>query len=138
MTNEMCLGLLTGDGIYTVRRVVFPAHSDIAFRAVLGFHQRCPHESVDGWHRMLLLTRACRPLIRQLKCTKGDGVAQLVEHRLDIQRSEVRTPSGTQYKKNCESFSESNFCADSLSSVCPTPVCIRTHNNGHVRTLKIL
>ena len=23
-------------------------------------------------------------------------------------------------------------------SVCPVPVCIRTHRNGHVRTLKIL
>ena len=37
----------------------------------------------------------------------------------------------------CESFSESKCCADSLS-VCPTPVCIPTHKNDHVRTLKIL
>ena len=37
----------------------------------------------------------------------------------------------------CVSFSESKCCADSLS-VCPTPVCIRTHKNDHVRTLKIL
>ena len=28
-------------------------------------------------------------------------------------------------------------CVDSLS-VCPTPVCIRTHKNDHIRTLKIL
>ena len=27
-------------------------------------------------------------------------------------------------------------CADSLS-VCPTPVCIRTHTNDHVRTLQM-
>ena len=31
----------------------------------------------------------------------------------------------------------SQTCADSLS-VCPTPMCIRTHNNDHVRTLKII
>ena len=28
-----------------------------------------------------------------------DGVAQLVEHRLEIQRPDVRTPSGAQEKK---------------------------------------
>ena len=38
-------------------------------------------------------------------------------------------------KKNGEFFSKSDCCADSLS-VCPTPVCSRTHKN--VRTLKIL
>ena len=35
-------------------------------------------------------------------------------------------------------FSSQKWCADSCS-VCPIPrVCIRTHENNHVRTLKIL
>ena len=34
-------------------------------------------------------------------------------------------------------FLSQKCCADSLS-VCPTPVCIRTHKNDHVRTIKIL
>ena len=36
----------------------------------------------------------------------------------------------------CDTFSESKCCAD--LSECPTPVCIRTHKNDHVRILKIL
>ena len=66
---------------------------------------------------------------------RGDGVAQWVERRTRIQRSRVRIPPVRSTRKMCESFSESKCCADS-SSVCPTPVCIRTHRN--VRTLKIL
>ena len=65
----------------------------------------------------------------------GDGVAQLAEHRLQIQRPEIRTPSGEQ-EQIVSFFAESKCCAD--SSVCPTPVCVRLHKNGHVRTLKIL
>ena len=41
-------------------------------------------------------------------------------------------------RTHCEkSFPEPKCCADSLS-VCPTPVCIRTHKNDHVRMFKII
>ena len=45
----------------------------------------------------------------------------------------VRIPPGAQEKRV---FLSQKGCAD--SSVCPTPVCIRTHMKDHVRTLKIL
>ena len=67
------------------------------------------------------------------ECHWGDGVAQWVKRRTRIQKvegSNPAPPSGAQ-ENNCESFSESKCCADSLS-VCPIPVCIRTHKN--VRT----
>ena len=34
-------------------------------------------------------------------------------------------------------FPSQNCCADTMS-MCPTPVCIHTHKNDRVRTLKIL
>ena len=40
-------------------------------------------------------------------------------------------------RKYVRVFPSQKRCADSLS-VYPTPVCIRTHKNDHVRTLKIL
>ena len=39
-------------------------------------------------------------------------------------------------RKTVRVFPGQKCCADSLS-VCPTPVCVHTHTNDHVRTLKI-
>ena len=68
----------------------------------------------------------------------GDGVAQLVERQpQDPMDSMIRgTNPVRSTRKICESFSELKCCAY-LLLVCPTPVCIRTHNNDHIRTLKI-
>ena len=63
---------------------------------------------------------------------RGDGVAQVVDHRTRDPKIRGSNPSRSTRK----SFPESKCCADSLS-VCPTPVCLRTHKNDHVRTLKI-
>ena len=74
-------------------------------------------------------------LLNDLNCThniessviKGvTGVALLVEHRIQTQRSAVRTlpASGAQEKKR--------KCADSLS-VCPTPMCIDIY--ARIRTI---
>ena len=37
-------------------------------------------------------------ILQTLIEVRGDGVAQLAEHRLDIQKPKVRTPFGAQYK----------------------------------------
>ena len=63
----------------------------------------------------------------------GGGVAQLLERRTTDSMIRVRITPGAQGKLN--DFFPSQRCADSLS-VCPSPVCIRTHKNDHVRTLK--
>ena len=57
-------------------------------------------------------------------------VAQVVEHRhRDPMDSMTRGSNPVRRTRTiCESFSDSKCCAD--SSVCPTPVCIRTHKNG--------
>ena len=61
----------------------------------------------------------------------GDGVAQLVERRTQyLMANPIRST-----RKMYKFFSKK--CADSLS-VCPTPMCISTHKNDHVHTLKIL
>ena len=77
-------------------------------------------------------------MIRNYAVYRGNGVAQLVERRtqgpVDFM-TRVRTPSGAQEKLGV--FPSQKCCADSLL-VCPTPVCIRIHENDHVRTLKIL
>ena len=52
------------------------------------------------------------------------------------QLSHPVTLSGAQ-DKFVRVFLSQKYCADSLS-VCPTPVCIRTHKNDHVRTLKVM
>ena len=64
-------------------------------------------------------------------------LAQLVSVGLEIQGPEVRTPSEAQLarEQKYELFRVKKCCADSVS-VCPTPVCIRTHKNDHARTLK--
>ena len=71
----------------------------------------------------------------KLKLATGDGLAQWLEHWTGYtQRSRVRIPSGAKETKTLS-------CAEKVvltSSVCPTPVCIRTHPKDHVRTLKIL
>ena len=69
---------------------------------------------------------------------RGDRVAQWLERRTRdsvTSVTRVRTPLGAQ--GNFVIFVPSQTCADSLS-VCPTPVCIRTRKDDHVRTLKIL
>ena len=53
------------------------------------------------------------------------GVAQLVERHTRDPKTEGFEPRLRQK------------CVDSLS-VCPTPVCMRTHKNDHIHTLKIL
>ena len=53
-----------------------------------------------------------------------DDVAQLVEHRLENQRPEVRTPSGAQEKIMRGFFSESKCCSDSLSHVSVPNPCV--------------
>ena len=56
---------------------------------------------------------------------RGGRVAQLVECWTPDPKTRGSNPTGST-RTICESFSESNCCADSLS-VCPTPVCIHTH-----------
>ena len=61
----------------------------------------------------------------------SDTVAQLVEHPLQTQRPQVRTPSGAQ-ETFVRVFPSRNCCADSLSVCVQTPVCIPTHMNDHL------
>ena len=65
----------------------------------------------------------------------GDVVAQLVERQTPDRKDEGSNPVRST-RNNCEFFRVKK-CAD-LLSVCPTPVCICTHKNDHVHTLKIL
>ena len=67
----------------------------------------------------------------------GDGVAQLVEHRLAIQRPEVRTPSGAQ-ETIVRVFPSQNVVLTRCR--CAQPLCVyaRTRMMNHVRKLKIL
>ena len=55
---------------------------------------------------------------------------------IKIQRTKVRIASGAQ-EQFVIVYPSQKWCAD-LLSVCPTPACIRTHKNDHVRTLKTL
>ena len=48
------------------------------------------------WITLSQLSIHSMVIIGSAHLKRGDGVAQLVEHRLEIQRPEVRTPSGTQ------------------------------------------
>ena len=69
---------------------------------------------------------------------RGDGVTQVVERRTRLPKTPGSDPNPHQeHKKNVWIFPSQKCCAGSLS-MCPTPVCKRTHNNDHVRTLKIL
>ena len=64
---------------------------------------------------------------------KSNGVAQLVERRTQDPRDE-----GSNLVRYTRQVFRSLTCfADSLS-VCPTPVCMLTHKNDNVSTLKIL
>ena len=64
-----------------------------------------------------------------------DGVAQLVERWTWDPKTGGSNPVRST-RKICESFSDSKCWAD--LSVCPAPVCVRTHKNDDVRTLQIL
>ena len=68
---------------------------------------------------------------------RGNGVAHGRASTRDL-KTRGSNPVRRSTRTICESFSESECCADSLSVVCPPPVCIRTHKNDHVRRLKIL
>ena len=52
-------------------------------------------------------------------------------------RSKVEGLNPIRGTRKTSSFLSQKGCADSLS-LCPTPVCICTHTNDHVRTLKTL
>ena len=65
------------------------------------------------------------------------GVAQLVERRQWIPWPEVWTPSGAQ-EKITSFWRDKNVVLTCYRCAQPPCVCIRTHKNDHVRTLKIL
>ena len=67
----------------------------------------------------------------------GDKVAQLVERRTRDPNTRGSKPLLGAQEKSVKICPSQKCCADSLS-VCPAPVCIRTHKNDHVRTIKIL
>ena len=64
-------------------------------------------------------------------------VAQLVQHRTRDPMCRGSNPVRSKRQIRDRFFSESKCCAGSLS-VCLTPVCIRTHKNDNVLTLKIM
>ena len=64
------------------------------------------------------------------------GVAQLVVCRAQDPKDRGSNPVRST-RKICEIFRVKNVVLTRLS-VCPTPVCIRTHKIDHVHTLKIL
>ena len=66
----------------------------------------------------------------------GCGVGSVVR-ALDCSSKGRGFKSRQEHKINVEFSSSQKGCADSLS-VCPTPVCMRTHTKDHVRTLKIM
>ena len=79
-------------------------------------------------------------LHRYYELLRGDGVAQLVEHRLEIQRPEVRTPSGAQ-DTFVIIFLSQNVVLTRCR--CAKPQCVYCiyvypHKNDHVHTFKIL
>ena len=55
----------------------------------------------------------------------------------DLRSKDLRFEPCQEHKKNVKVFPSQKCCADSLSA-CPTPECIRTHKNDHVRTLRVL
>ena len=61
---------------------------------------------------------------------------QSVEFEIQGPGVQTPAPSGAQVKFG-RVFPSQKCCADSLS-VCPTPVCIHTHMNDQLRTLKIM
>ena len=80
----------------------------------------------------------CPTLDSHAKTDHRSGrVAQLVQRRLRDPK-DPRFEARPEHKKSFESISESKFSECGLvGSVCPTPMCIRTHKNDHVRTFKI-
>ena len=64
-------------------------------------------------------------------------MAQLVERWTRDPKTRGSNPVRRTSKQFCEGFPESKCCADSLL-VCPTPGCIITHKNDHIRTLTML
>ena len=68
----------------------------------------------------------------------GDGVAKLVERLTrDTKNLGFKPRPHQEHKKTLRVFPSQKCCADSLS-VCPTPMCVHTHTNDHIRMLKIL
>ena len=91
------------------------------------------------------MTNSCTTQPQDMKCCschfppafldKGGGVAQLVERRTRYPMTRGSNPSGAQEK--IVSFSEEKMLCWLVVVVPNPPVCIRTHKNYHVRTLKI-
>ena len=68
-----------------------------------------------------------------------DGVARLVQRRgLQVERPQVRTPSASGAQENIVSFVLVKNVVLTRCRCAQPPVCIRTHKNDHVRTLKIM
>ena len=82
----------------------------------------------SGWNVEFIIPRD------NIYIYEGDGVAQLVEHRLEIQRPEVRTLSGAQETFG-RVFQSQNVV---LTCRCAQPLCVCTYKNDHVHTLRIL
>ena len=72
----------------------------------------------------LFLPKRRRAFLRLYNPLMCNGVALLVECKLEVQRPEVRTPSGAQ-EKIVRDFPSQKCCAVSLS-VCPTRVYTHT------------
>ena len=70
----------------------------------------------------------------QTRNLRGDGAPQWVERLTSQSKARVGFPPGAREKLN-EFFKVKNVVL--TLSVCPTPVCIRTHKNNHVLTLKM-
>ena len=87
------------------------------------------------WYNNLLCVLILVLVTAVQLCTL-DGVAQLVERRTQDSKDSGSNPYRST-TKNVWVFPSHKCCADSLS-VCPIPVCIRTHKNKYVRTLKII
>ena len=60
--------------------------------------QACVGKNQNEIFKILLIARNLANSLTDTDPKNGDGVAQLVDHRLELQRSEVRTPSGAEKK----------------------------------------
>ena len=86
------------------------------------------------WHPYLSLHRLSAHLYTG---GRGGSVSRASASRSNGFHDTRFKPRQEQHKKKLWVVPSQKCCADSLS-VCPTPVCICTYKNDHVRTLKIL
>ena len=74
-----------------------------------------------------------------LSLLRGNGVAQLVEHRIRDPKNGGSNPICVmRLTKICEFFRVKNVVLTRCRCAQPPSVCTRTHKNNRVRTLKIL